>query len=168
MRKEAPVQRGIPIRNTRISTASVTPHARNPGEAPRRSFQSRRCHLFHLFYQVHIRLGSPHSSAGCFRYLYPNRTIAPARPIAQRSPSALSRSSMRREHCGNFSVAHLVMSAEALQRAGGYPPPRRAARCSVLSCSRETVVQAHAVVLHARAAQSSEKIRKVRGLHVIA
>ena len=49
-------------------------------------------------------------------------------------PSALSRSSMRREHCGNFSVAHLVTSAEVLQRAGGHPRPtpprgRRVARC---------------------------------------
>jgi hypothetical protein len=57
--------------------------------------------------------------------------IAPARPIAQRSPIGASRSFMRREHCGNFSVAHIVMSAEALQRAGGYPHPegRRIARC---------------------------------------
>jgi hypothetical protein len=30
---------------------------------------------------------------------------------------------MRREHCGNFSVAYIVMRAEALQRAGGYPRP---------------------------------------------
>ena len=46
----------------------------NPGEVPRRSSQSRRCHLFHLFYQVHIRLGSLHSSAGCFRHLPPNNS----------------------------------------------------------------------------------------------
>jgi hypothetical protein len=44
---------------------------------------------------------------------------------------------MRREHCGNFSVAHIVMSAEVLQRAGGHPRPApRAARCSVLPYSR--------------------------------
>jgi hypothetical protein len=77
--------RNYQIRNTRISTASVTP-ARNPGEAPRRSSQSRHCHLFHLFYQVHIRLGSPHSSPRCFRYLHPNNSHPalpnrPAQPI---------------------------------------------------------------------------------------
>jgi hypothetical protein len=27
------------------------------GKAPGRSFQSQYCHLFHLFYQEHIRLG---------------------------------------------------------------------------------------------------------------
>jgi hypothetical protein len=36
------------------------PHSWNPGEAPARSFQSRHCHLFQLFYQVQIRLTSRH------------------------------------------------------------------------------------------------------------
>jgi len=35
------------------------PHAQCPGEAPGRFFQNQYCHLFHLFYQVQIRLGSP-------------------------------------------------------------------------------------------------------------
>jgi hypothetical protein len=34
-------------------------YAPNPGKTPGRSFQDQRCHLFHLFYQVQIRLGSP-------------------------------------------------------------------------------------------------------------
>jgi hypothetical protein len=118
-------------RNTKISTRVRDPHARNPGEAPDRFFQSRLCHLFHLFYQVHIRPGSLRSSAGCFAICTQMTAIAPTRPIAQRSPSALSRNSMRREHCGNFSVAHIVMNAEVLQRFGRYPRPagRRVARC---------------------------------------
>jgi hypothetical protein len=70
--------------------------------------------------------------------------IAPARPIAQRSPSALPRNSMRCEHCGNFSVAQIVMSAEVLQRGRGLSPPRpegrRVARC--FHARGETVVQA--------------------------
>ena len=35
----------------------VIPMLRILGKAPGRSFQSQYCHLFHLFYQVHIRLG---------------------------------------------------------------------------------------------------------------
>jgi hypothetical protein len=76
---------------------------------------------------------------------------------------------MRHEHCGNFSVAHIVMSAEALQQAGGYPrlEGRRVARC--FHARGETVVQATLSVLHARPAQSSErKVLKVRGLRIIA
>jgi hypothetical protein len=30
---------------------------------------------------------------------------------------------MRREHCVNFGVAHIVIRKEALQLAGGYPRP---------------------------------------------
>jgi hypothetical protein len=30
------------------------------------SFQKQRGHLFHLFYQVQIRLGSPRSNSHCF------------------------------------------------------------------------------------------------------
>jgi hypothetical protein len=112
------------IRNTRISTASVIPHARNPGEAPRRSFQSRLCHLFHLFYQVHIRLAPLHSSAGCFRYLHTHNSHRSSSSNRPAQPIALSQSSMKREHCGNFSVAHIVMSAEVLQRGRGLSPPR--------------------------------------------
>ena len=62
------------IRNTRTSTAVCDPHAWNPGEAPGRSFQIRRCHLFHLFYQVQIRLGSPPNSRSCF-YCFLQRDI---------------------------------------------------------------------------------------------
>ena len=94
---------------------------------------------------------SSRNSAGCLRYLRPNDRHRSSSSIGQRNPSALSRSSMRREHCGNFSVADIVMSAEVLQRAGGYPaPPRRAARCSVLPCSRGNCSPGHAVVLHAK------------------
>ena len=159
------------IRNTRISTASVIPHARNPGEAPRRSFQSRLCHLFHLFYQVHIRLASLHGSAGCFRYLHTHNSHRSSSSNRPAQPIALSQSSMKREHCGNFSVAHIVMSAEVLQRGRGLSPapPRRAARCSGLRYSRGNCSPGHSVVLHARAAQNSErKVLKVLGLHVIA
>jgi hypothetical protein len=47
------------IRNARTLTASLIPSLGNRREAPSRSFQSRSCHVFHLFYQVQIRLGSP-------------------------------------------------------------------------------------------------------------
>ena len=74
------------IRNTRISTASVTPIAWNPGEGPLRSFQSRLCHQFHLFYQVHIRLGCPHCSPRCFRYLHPNNSHGSSSPNRPAQP----------------------------------------------------------------------------------
>src|SRR5271156_2217829 len=51
----------------------------------------RLCHLFHLFYQVQIRLGSPRSSPGCFCSQI--TAIAPPRPPTWRPASALSRSS---------------------------------------------------------------------------
>ena len=161
--------RNCQIRNTRISTESVTPHVRNPRK-PRQSSQSRSCHLFHLFYQVHIRLGSPPALSAVFAICTQITAIAPARPIIQRSPSALSRSSMRREHCGNFSVAHIVMRPRLSNGPGVIPaPPRRAAPCPVRSRSRGNRSPGRAVVLHARAAQSSErKVLKVRGLHIIA
>jgi hypothetical protein len=68
------------------------PHPWNPGEAPCWSFQTRRCHLFHLFYQVQIRLGSPRSSADCFPFLFAAGLTATAspRPFIQRPASALS------------------------------------------------------------------------------
>ena len=111
------------IRDIRIYTEFVTLRLGILGEAPRRSFQSRRRHLFHLFYQVHIRLGSCHSPPRCFRHLYLNISH-PARPIAQRNPSALSQAPMRREHCGNFSVAYIATSAESLQLAGVTSAPK--------------------------------------------
>ena len=85
--------------------------------------------------------------------------IAPARPIAQRSPSALPRNSMRCEHCGNFSVAQIVMSAEVLQRGRGLSPPRPEGRrvARFFHAFGGNCSPGHAVVLHARAAQSSEK-----------
>jgi hypothetical protein len=129
------------------------PHARNPWLSTTSLLPKPTLSPVPPVYQVHIRLGSPDSSA-----------IAPARPIARRSPSAPSRNSMRRENCGNFSVANIVMNAEALQEAGVTPaPPQRAARCSVLSCSRGTRSPNHAVVLHARAAKFQRKALKVRG-----
>jgi hypothetical protein len=51
----------------------------------------QRCHLFHLFYQEQIRLGSPRSSAGCFCSQI--TAIAPPRPLTRRPASALSRGS---------------------------------------------------------------------------
>jgi hypothetical protein len=52
------------IRNTRTSTASVIPMLGIPGEAPSRSFQNQRRHLFHLFYQVQIRFEAEQESFG--------------------------------------------------------------------------------------------------------
>jgi hypothetical protein len=46
-------------RNMKTSTAPVESHVPYPDKAPGWSFQNRRCHLFNLFYQVQIRLGSP-------------------------------------------------------------------------------------------------------------
>jgi hypothetical protein len=53
-------------------------------------FPEQRCHLFHLFYQVQIRLGSPRSSPGCFCSQI--TAIASPRPLTRRPASALSRS----------------------------------------------------------------------------
>jgi hypothetical protein len=69
---------------------------------------------------------------------------------------------MRREHYGNFSVAHIVMSAEALQRAG-VPPPRpegpRVARC--FHARGENVVQATlSSVMHEQRKVSKESYLK--------
>jgi hypothetical protein len=41
-----------------------------------------------------------------FAFLKPNSSIASPRPLNPAPPSALSRSFMRSEHYGNFSVAH--------------------------------------------------------------
>jgi hypothetical protein len=40
------------------------PCAPNPRKTPARSSQNQCRHLFHLIYQVHIRLGSPFPSLG--------------------------------------------------------------------------------------------------------
>jgi hypothetical protein len=125
------------IRNTRNSTASATPcseprRSGHVGPSKAEIVTCSTCFIRCTSGSV-LRTTLPAAFAICTQIT----AIAPARPIAQRSPSALPRSSMRREHCGNFSVARIVMSAEALQRAEGYPLlARRAARCSVLSCSR--------------------------------
>jgi hypothetical protein len=153
------------VRNTRISTASVTPMLGIPAKRHVGPFKADV-----VTCSIRCTSGSvlPTALPAVFAICTQITAIAPARPIAQRSPSALSRSSMRREHCGNFSVANIVMNAEVLQRAGVTPAPKGGA-CSVLSCSRGNCSPGHAVVLHARAAQSSErKVLKVRGLHLIA
>jgi hypothetical protein len=142
------------IRNTRISTASVTPMLgiRAKGQVDPSKADFGTCSTCFIW----CTSGSVLSTTllAVFAIYTQIIAIAPARPIAQRSPSALSRSSMRREHCGNFSVADIVMSGEVLQRAGSYPRPApRAARCSVLPHSRGNCTPGHAVVLHARAAQ---------------
>ena len=122
------------IRNTRISTESVTPMfgiraKRHVGPSKADFVTCSTCF-------IRCRSGSvlPPALSAVFAICTQITAIAPARPIARRSPAALSRSSMRRKHCGNFSVAHIVMSAEVLQRAGGHPRPapprgRRVARC---------------------------------------
>ena len=125
------------IRNTRISTASVTPMLgiRAKGQVDPSKADFGTCSTCFIW----CTSGSVLSTTllAVFAIYTQIIAIAPARPIAQRSPSALSRSSMRREHCGNFSVADIVMSGEVLQRAGSYPRPApRAARCSVLPYSR--------------------------------
>jgi hypothetical protein len=155
------------IRNTRISTATVTPCSKSWRRATSVLPKPTLSPVPPVLSGAHQARFSAQLSR-CFRYLHQITAIAPARPIAQRSPSALSRSSMRREHCGNFSVARIGMSAEALQRAEGYPRlARRAARCSVLSCSRGTVVQATLSSFITSSAKFRRKVLKVRGLHVI-
>jgi len=128
------------IRNRRISAASVTPMLAIEAKGHVGPPKSGRCHLFHLFYQVHIRLGSPHSAPRCFRYLRPNNSHRSSSPNRPAQPIGASRSSMRREHCGNFSVAYIVMSGEALRPAGVTPPRRGVARC--FHARGETLVSA--------------------------
>jgi hypothetical protein len=111
------------IRNTRISTASVTPMLgirakRHVGPSKAGVVTCSTCFIRRTSGSI-----PPATLLAVFAICAQMTAIAPARPIAQRSPSALSRSSMRREHCGDFSVADIVMSAEVLQRTGGYPRP---------------------------------------------
>jgi hypothetical protein len=71
-----------------------------------RPFRNERCHLFHLFYQMQIRLGSPRSSLCCFRcFLQPNNShfYTPSAHPAPRTGAFTK--FMRRKHCGNFIVA---------------------------------------------------------------
>jgi hypothetical protein len=112
------------IRNTRISTASVTPMLgirakRHVGPSKADFVTCSTC-----FIRCTSGWVVPTALPAVFAICSQITAIAPARPIAQCNPSALSQSSMRREHCGNFSVAHIVTSAEVLQRAAGYPAPR--------------------------------------------
>src|SRR5207248_1910981 len=83
------------------------PHAWNPGEAPGRSFQIRRCHLFHLFYQVQITLGSPPTLVAVFAVFCSEiSTNAPPPPV---TPGAADRRFLEPDEtltCGNFSVAY--------------------------------------------------------------
>src|SRR5205085_4525778 len=77
------------IRNTRTSTACVIPTLGIPAKRQAGSFQIRRCHLFHLFYQVQIRLGSPPNSRGCFTVFCSEiSTNAPPPPV---TPGAADR-----------------------------------------------------------------------------
>jgi hypothetical protein len=125
------------IRNTRISTASVTPMLGI--RAKRHVGPSKADFVTYSTCFIRCTSGSVLSTAllAVFAISTHITAIAPARPIAQRSPSALSRSSMRREHCGNFSVAHIVMRAEGSPTGRGLFPPRpegrRVARCSILA-----------------------------------
>src|SRR5580704_10647258 len=120
------------IRNTRIFTASVTPMLgiRAKGQVDPSKADFGTCSTCFIW----CTSGSVLSTTllAVFAIHTQIIAIAPARPIAQRSPSALSRSSMRREHCGNFSVADIVMSARLSNGPGVIPAQRqgrRVARC---------------------------------------
>jgi hypothetical protein len=131
------------IRNTRISTASVTPMLGIP--AKRHVGPSKADFVTCSTCFIRCTSGSVLSTAllAVFAICTHITAIAPARPIAQSSSSALSQSSMKREHCGNFSVAHIVMSAEVSKGPGVIPAPprrRRVARC--FHTRGGTVVQA--------------------------
>ena len=109
------------IRNTRISTASVTPML---GIRAKRQVGSKADFVTYSTCFIRCTSGSVLSTAlPAVFAIWTQTAIAPTRPIAQRNLSGLSRSSMRREHCGNFSVAHIAMSVEVLQLAGVYPHP---------------------------------------------
>jgi hypothetical protein len=111
------------IRNTRISTASVTPML---GIRAKRQIGPSKAD-FVTCSTCFIRCTSGSVLPPALPAVFAICTQITAIQLAQSpsaGPSALSRSSMRREHCGNFSVAHIVMSAEILQRGRGLSPPR--------------------------------------------
>ena len=131
------------IRNTRISTASLTPVLGS--RAKRHIGPSKADFVTCSTCFIRCPSASVLSTAllavfAICTHINSHRSSSSNRPA---QPSALSQSSMRREHCGDFSVAYIVISAEVLQGPGVIPAPprrRRVARC--FHTRGGTVVQA--------------------------
>ena len=111
------------IRNTRISTEAVTRCSESWGRATSVLPKPISSPVPPVLSGAHQARFS-HSSSRCFRYLHPNNSHGSSSPNRPAQPiGAFLKRSTRREHCGNFSVAYIVMRRPRLSNWRGITPP---------------------------------------------